>query len=144
MKLSAKCPLIPGCCECKSFALSAIIPCVCVVNLQACGPAFEDAATNPITLSEREGERGKREKDSGAEREGERDGRALTCSWWWKTLPWFLLNPLRKMHSHILTVGRHNRKKKINKSELLKVFPQMLMLQCVSVFVVWFQQILGY
>lgn len=42
--------------ECKSFALSAIIHCVFVVNLQAYGPAFEDAATNPITLPERERE----------------------------------------------------------------------------------------
>lgn len=53
--------------ECKSFALSAIIHCVFVVNLQAYGPAFEDAATNPVTLPERE--RGREQGQQGKKRE---------------------------------------------------------------------------
>lgn len=65
--------MILGCWECKSFALGAIIPCVFVVNLQAYGPAFEDTATNPLTLSEKERER--RGRRIARQREGERGTR---------------------------------------------------------------------
>lgn len=40
--------------ECKSFALAAK-GCVFVVNLHTYGPAFEDTATNPVTLSVKKG-----------------------------------------------------------------------------------------
>lgn len=59
--------------ECKSFAFGAIIPGVFVVNLHAYGPAFEDTATNPVTLSEKEREgrgrrtAGQRDQDKGQE-----------------------------------------------------------------------------
>lgn len=55
--------------ECKSFALGAIIPSVFVVNLHAYGPAFEDTATNPVTLSEKEREG--RGRKTARQREGE-------------------------------------------------------------------------
>lgn len=45
-------PLVPFC----VVALGAR-DCAPVVNLQACGLAFEDTATNPVTLSEERSER---------------------------------------------------------------------------------------
>ena len=75
-----------------------------VVNLHAYGPAFEDAATNPVTLSEKDGEGGEtRQREGGGKRPRHGGKRALTCS-------------SVMMPSHILTAGQHNRKKSIKVS----------------------------
>lgn len=85
-----------------------------VVNLHAHGPAFEDAATNPVTLSEKDREGGETRQREGGKETKTWGKRALTCS-------------SVMMPSYILTAGQHNRKKSI-KSELLKVFQQMCFL----------------
>lgn len=95
---------------CKSFLFLLVLFCVVapgakdcalVVNLRACGLAFEDAATNPVTLSEERSEREERGRGEGEGHTGV-SGELHRC--------WFCAFHLFKMSpNHIKTFhGRHN------------------------------------
>lgn len=63
---------------CKSCALGAKDRAL-VVNLRACGLAFEDAATNPVTLSE--GEEGENREKEKKKENHTKVSREHTCCW---------------------------------------------------------------